>query len=111
MLNDTVGTLMACAFKDNRCQIGVIVGTGTNACYMEKISNCNKLAGENFENDGFPDEVTFCKDFGLLNFLVFAYSFRVFLQLITSELVLLERFPTLKNLEMAERGRGRGNMK
>ncbi|VIO95313.1 Uncharacterized protein BM_BM3363 [Brugia malayi] len=27
LLNDTVGTLMACAFKENTCQIGVILGT------------------------------------------------------------------------------------
>ena len=35
VLNDTTGTLVACAFKDKECQIGVIVGTGTNACYLE----------------------------------------------------------------------------
>lgn len=48
---------MACAFKENSCQVGIIVGTGTNACYMEKISRCEKLADEHLENDGFPDEV------------------------------------------------------
>ena len=34
---------MACAHKENSCQIGVIVGTGTNACYMEKLVRCPKL--------------------------------------------------------------------
>ena len=34
--NDTVGTLMSCVFEDPDCQIGLIVGTGSNACYMEK---------------------------------------------------------------------------
>lgn len=58
VLNDTVGTLMACAFKENSCEIGVIVGTGTNACYMEKISRCYKLADEHLENDSYPDEVS-----------------------------------------------------
>lgn len=57
VLNDTVGTLMACAFKENSCQIGVIVGTGSNACYMEKIENCDKLKHLHLENDGMPDEV------------------------------------------------------
>lgn len=58
LLNDTVGTLMACAFKDNTCQIGVILGTGTNACYMEKLSNCPKLKKFNFDSDSFPKEVS-----------------------------------------------------
>lgn len=57
VLNDTVGTLMACAFKENSCQIGVIVGTGTNACYMEKIKNCEKFKNMHLEKDGMPDEV------------------------------------------------------
>lgn len=57
VLNDTVGTLMACAFKENSCEVGVIVGTGTNACYMEKIANCEKLEDEHLESDGFPNEV------------------------------------------------------
>ncbi|VDL77017.1 unnamed protein product [Nippostrongylus brasiliensis] len=55
VLNDTVGTLMACAFKENSCMMGVIVGTGTNACYMERLKNVPKLKGE-WENDGLPDE-------------------------------------------------------
>ncbi|EYB87487.1 hypothetical protein Y032_0261g536 [Ancylostoma ceylanicum] len=56
ILNDTVGTLMACAFKENSCQMGVIVGTGTNACYMEKLKNVEKIKGE-WEKDGLPDEM------------------------------------------------------
>lgn len=57
VLNDTVGTLMACAFKDNDCQVGVIVGTGTNACYMEKISKCEKLRAEGEKSDESLEEV------------------------------------------------------
>ncbi|KAK4320248.1 hypothetical protein Pmani_008859 [Petrolisthes manimaculis] len=37
VLNDTTGTLMSCAWKNHNCRIGLIVGTGTNACYMEKL--------------------------------------------------------------------------
>ena len=33
LVNDTVGTLMARAYIDPRCKMGVILGTGTNACY------------------------------------------------------------------------------
>ncbi|MBN1527275.1 MAG: hexokinase [Candidatus Omnitrophica bacterium] len=35
LLNDTVGTLVAKAYEDRRCDVGVILGTGTNACYYE----------------------------------------------------------------------------
>ncbi|KAG5890507.1 hypothetical protein JTB14_016385 [Gonioctena quinquepunctata] len=39
VLNDTTGTLMSCAWKHRNTRIGLIVGTGTNACYVEKQSN------------------------------------------------------------------------
>ncbi len=26
---------MSCAWKEPKCRIGLIVGTGTNACYLE----------------------------------------------------------------------------
>jgi len=35
LINDTVGTLVAKSYKDKDCDIGVIIGTGTNACYAE----------------------------------------------------------------------------
>lgn len=63
VLNDTVGTLMACAFKDNSCQMGVILGTGTNACYMEKLENVHKMKGE-WENDGLPNEIIINMEWG-----------------------------------------------
>jgi len=37
LVNDTVGTLMACAYKDPSTAIGLILGTGTNACYIENL--------------------------------------------------------------------------
>lgn len=37
VLNDTTGTLMACAWKNPECRIGLILGTGTNACYVEQL--------------------------------------------------------------------------
>ncbi len=30
-----IGCLMSCAWKEPKCRIGLIVGTGTNACYLE----------------------------------------------------------------------------
>ncbi|GMT28767.1 hypothetical protein PFISCL1PPCAC_20064, partial [Pristionchus fissidentatus] len=64
VLNDTVGALMSCAFNENSCQIGVIVGTGTNACYMEKIERCSKLDGIVDVNDGAPDEMIINTEWG-----------------------------------------------
>jgi len=39
MLNDTVGTLATKSYEDRNCDIGVIIGTGTNACYSEALAN------------------------------------------------------------------------
>jgi hexokinase len=39
LANDTVGTLVAKSYADPACDLGVILGTGTNACYLEKLSN------------------------------------------------------------------------
>ncbi|XP_073997710.1 hexokinase A isoform X3 [Rhodnius prolixus] len=46
LLNDTTGTLMSCAWKNHNCKIGLILGTGTNACYMEKIDNIEEFDGD-----------------------------------------------------------------
>lgn len=45
LLNDTTGTLMSCAYKDPNCRIGLIVGTGCNACYMEKMACVENYEG------------------------------------------------------------------
>ena len=37
ILNDTTGCLIACAYKRPDCAIGVIIGTGTNASYVEEL--------------------------------------------------------------------------
>ncbi|XP_053693107.1 hexokinase type 2-like [Sabethes cyaneus] len=47
ILNDTVGTLMSCAWKNRNCRIGLVVGTGCNACYVEKVENCELFDGSN----------------------------------------------------------------
>jgi hexokinase len=43
LANDTVGTLVARAYADKYCDIGVIIGTGTNACYAEAVSQIKRL--------------------------------------------------------------------
>ncbi len=43
LANDTVGTLEAKSYEDPDCDVGIIFGTGTNACYREKISNIKKM--------------------------------------------------------------------
>ncbi|XP_005333214.2 hexokinase-3 isoform X1 [Ictidomys tridecemlineatus] len=62
IVNDTVGTMMSCGYEDPRCEIGLIVGTGTNACYMEELPNVVDMADEsgqmciNMEWGAFGDD-------------------------------------------------------
>jgi hexokinase len=42
LCNDTVGTLIARFFHDRHTEMGVILGTGANACYWEKSRNVTK---------------------------------------------------------------------
>eukprot|EP00798_Chlamydomonas_sp_ICE-L_P007476 gene7476-621_t len=44
VLNDTVGVLAAQRYLDPDTAIGVIIGTGTNACYVEQLSRLTKWA-------------------------------------------------------------------
>ena len=48
ILNDTTGCLMSCAWRDERCRIGLILGTGTNACYLEEIKDIHTIDQEAF---------------------------------------------------------------
>ncbi|XP_036043648.1 hexokinase-3 isoform X3 [Onychomys torridus] len=62
IVNDTVGTMMSCGYDDPRCEMGLIVGTGTNACYMEELQNVASVAGNsghmciNMEWGAFGDD-------------------------------------------------------
>jgi len=51
VLNDTTGTLMSCAWKNRNCMIGLIVGTGTNACYMERLDRVELFDEEDSDGD------------------------------------------------------------
>ncbi|XP_043209946.1 hexokinase type 2-like isoform X3 [Amphibalanus amphitrite] len=46
VLNDTTGTLMSCAWKNHNTYIGLIIGTGTNACYVERLENVGLWDGD-----------------------------------------------------------------
>ena len=43
LVNDTVGTLAAAMHKDKAAVIGMILGTGTNAAYVERLDRIEKL--------------------------------------------------------------------
>ena len=40
---------MSCAWKNSKCRIGLIIGTGTNACYLEDIDNVELWDGDSGE--------------------------------------------------------------
>lgn len=46
LLNDTTGTQLAVGFDDPNCHVGLILGTGTNACYTERIEAIPKYDGD-----------------------------------------------------------------
>uniref|UniRef100_UPI003AB02106 hexokinase-1-like isoform X6 n=1 Tax=Centroberyx gerrardi TaxID=166262 RepID=UPI003AB02106 len=46
VVNDTVGTMMTCGFDDQRCEVGIIIGTGTNASYMEELRHIDLVEGD-----------------------------------------------------------------
>uniref|UniRef100_A0A8C2KRG9 hexokinase n=1 Tax=Cyprinus carpio TaxID=7962 RepID=A0A8C2KRG9_CYPCA len=64
VVNDTVGTMMTCGFDDQRCEVGIIIGTGTNACYMEELRHIDLVEGDegrmciNTEWGAFGDDGT-----------------------------------------------------
>lgn len=52
LINDTTGTLLAVAGKKvPDCHIGLILGTGTNACYMEKFDKATASKFDKPENE------------------------------------------------------------
>ncbi|XP_070696446.1 hexokinase HKDC1-like [Pempheris klunzingeri] len=64
VVNDTVGTMMSCAYEDPQCEIGLIAGTGTNVCYMEELKNIKKIKqkGEKKREQGTPEEQEVMQD-------------------------------------------------
>lgn len=64
LLNDTVSTLLSKSYENPYCDVGVILGTGTNACYSEKISNIRKI---NKKNDAASAEMIINIEWGNFN--------------------------------------------
>ncbi|XP_002128029.2 hexokinase-4-like [Ciona intestinalis] len=76
--NDTVGTLVSGVAEDPNCQIGLIVGTGTNAAYLEKVSNIESVSG--YKDDRFmcvDMEWEYFADTGALNNFVTEFDKQV----------------------------------
>uniref|UniRef100_A0A8D0CH72 Phosphotransferase n=1 Tax=Scleropages formosus TaxID=113540 RepID=A0A8D0CH72_SCLFO len=46
MVNDTVATMISCYYENRNCEVGMIVGTGCNACYMEEMSMVELVEGD-----------------------------------------------------------------
>uniref|UniRef100_A0A3B5ADH0 Hexokinase-2 n=1 Tax=Stegastes partitus TaxID=144197 RepID=A0A3B5ADH0_9TELE len=58
VVNDTVGTMMSCAYEDPQCEIGLIAGTGTNVCYMEEmLKMCVNTEWGGLGDDGSLDDI------------------------------------------------------
>ncbi|KAH9505578.1 Hexokinase-2 [Bulinus truncatus] len=47
VMSDTVSTLMAGNYLDKKCRVGLILGTGCNAAFVENISDIDKWTGDN----------------------------------------------------------------
>ncbi|XP_035221455.1 hexokinase-1-like [Stegodyphus dumicola] len=60
VINDTTGTLLWCAHKHRDCRVGLIVGTGTNACYMENLDNVETWSTDRDE----PNQVIINTEWG-----------------------------------------------
>ncbi|XP_076054238.1 hexokinase type 2-like [Oratosquilla oratoria] len=70
VLNDTTGTLVQGAFLDRRCAIGMILGTGSNGCYIEHVERIEKWKGEHKEKEVIIDiEWGAFGDNGVLDFI------------------------------------------
>lgn len=46
VVNDTTGTLVKGSFVDRKCAIGLVLATGCNACYLEKVERIAKWQGD-----------------------------------------------------------------
>jgi hexokinase/glucose-6-phosphate 1-dehydrogenase len=69
MVNDTVGTLATLAASDPTAKIGLILGTGTNAAYLEKIKRIPKLSvgPSTYQHNTVPGEQQDAGEFMVIN--------------------------------------------
>ncbi|XP_066948630.1 hexokinase-2-like [Macrobrachium rosenbergii] len=70
ILSDATGTLVQGAYLDKRCAMGMILGTGCNGCYIEKVKNIEKWRGKHPEDEVIVDiEWGSFGDNGVLDFI------------------------------------------
>jgi len=62
VVNDAVGTLMSAAHGDRNCEIGLILGTGCNACYMEDLDSVGTWKEQ--DKDHHPRQVIINTEWG-----------------------------------------------
>ncbi|KAF6024257.1 hypothetical protein EB796_017444 [Bugula neritina] len=79
ILNDAVGTLMTGAYEDRACGIGLILGTGCNASYMEHLERVEKWEGNTKEEKEEIIDIEWGAfgDNGVLDFFKTQYDFEV----------------------------------
>nr|BAN42352.1 hexokinase, putative [Entamoeba invadens] len=70
-INDTVGTFANLAYDDPSCGMGLIFGTGTNGCYIEKTSN---FAPEKLKSECKEEYMVVNTEWGGLNFKELKYN-------------------------------------
>ena len=46
LVNDTTAALLAAGNEDPDCNVGLILGEGTNGCYMESLAAVPKFNGD-----------------------------------------------------------------
>jgi len=64
VVNDAVGTLMSAAHGDRNCEIGLILGTGCNACYMEDLDSVGTWGHDGDNKDHHPRQVIINTEWG-----------------------------------------------
>ncbi|CAG0901734.1 unnamed protein product [Darwinula stevensoni] len=70
VLNDTTGTIVKGAYVDHETAIGLILGTGSNACYLERVSRIEKWEGQHDAEEVVIDiEFGAFGDNGVLDFM------------------------------------------
>lgn len=71
---------MSCAWKYRNCKIGVILGTGSNACYLEKVENAENYNGTLNGPDDYViinTEWAALGDYGTLEIIRTAYDHEI----------------------------------
>ena len=55
-MSDTTSILLAGNYIDKKCRIGLIIGTGSNAAFVENLENIEKWTGDNKDPKHVSDQ-------------------------------------------------------